>query len=130
MGLKKAVRGQLQKLWDKNYKKKRKRYQYQYASWVQEREQEAQAGETVKADRDFVRLSFGEGSWSAEAEEKSDSFLPKIPRHCWYTAMRMWRRKAKRQVIPGSSLTGRRIPTFAGIIWGVRLQCGPGCMNG
>lgn len=87
MGLKRMVKSQLKRLCDIEYRKKRKQYQYPYASWLSALEQEADAEREAayEADsgpqkpRDFVLVSFGEGSWDKKASGRIGRFFAANP---------------------------------------------------
>lgn len=105
MEVKKAVRQQLEKLFDIRYRRRRKRYIQDYGAWVKELEQtekkedlqEAaqesaeQEGESQKKKRkkgngeasqvppEVVLLAFAGGCWSKDAQARMDRFFAENP---------------------------------------------------
>lgn len=84
MKLKKAIRQQIEKLFDIWYRKKRKRYILDYNNWVKELEQaeekENQRAVTTQLELpDIVLLSFSGGFWRKDAQTRMNRFFAENP---------------------------------------------------
>lgn len=84
MKLKKAIRQQIEKLFDIWYRKKRKRYILDYNNWVKELEQaeEKENQRTVTTQQelpDIVLLSFSGGFWRKDAQTRMNRFFAENP---------------------------------------------------
>lgn len=105
MEVKKAVRQQLEKLFDIRYRSKRKRYIQDYGAWVKEleqtekkedlqeasqesAEQEGESrktkskkgnGEALQVPPEVVLLTFAGGCWSKDAQARMDRFFAENP---------------------------------------------------
>lgn len=101
MELKKAVRQQLEKLFDMRYRRKRKHYMQDYGAWVKELEQaeekeglqenaeqesasQKKAGkegncEALQTPPEIVLLAFAGGHWSKDAQARMNRFFAENP---------------------------------------------------
>lgn len=92
MEFKKAVRQQLEKLFDMRYRRKRKRYIQDYGAWVKELEQVVEKdglqdtaqekegkGKAAQTSPEVVLLAFAGGCWSKDAQARMNRFFAENP---------------------------------------------------